>query len=186
MSENNEKLTDHDYDGIREFDNPLPLWWLLTFFGTIIFAFLYWTHFELSKAGQTQSAELAQDLAALPQAPSGGADDSEETLMAFAANHENIEEGKEIFHSRCATCHGEHLQGGIGPNLVDDYWIHGQGKLADISKVVRLGVLDKGMPPWETMMKPDEIKSVVVFVASQKGANVQNPKAPQGVKVGSQ
>lgn len=184
MSNNDEKmLTDHEYDGIKEFDYPLPDWWLFTFLATIMFGFFYFIHYELSD-GQSIAQELKADMTAIESikksAPSAG--DSEDELQKLLASAASVEEGRAIFGAKCAACHGPQLQGLIGPNLVDDFWIHGKGKLADIVSVIRKGVLDKGMPSWEGQLKDNEIKAVTVFVASQKGSNPPNPKAPQGEK----
>src|SRR5574343_592852 len=92
----------HEYDGIKEFDNPLPGWWLVTIYATIIFAFIYVIHYEFG-SGPT----LAQ----------------EPKVLAM---------GAEVFTGKCASCHGNELQGLIGPNLTDKYWIHGKGKISDI------------------------------------------------------
>ena len=95
------------------------------------------------------------------------------------------EEGGKVFATKCAPCHGPQLQGSIGPNLTDDFWIHGKGTAAEIAQIVRQGVPDKGMPAWEALLKPEEIQQVAVYVAAAKGSNPPNPKPPQGNKVGN-
>ena len=185
MSEDKEPpVTDHDYDGIKEYDNPLPTWWLVTFFATIIFAFHYWIHYEFGGA-MDQKAELKQDMAQVQQLqqkhpPSV---DKEDELQKLAGSTEVIKKGSEVFAAKCAVCHGPELQGVIGPNLTDEYWIHGRGTLVDIAQVIRSGVLDKGMPNWESQLQNDEIRALTVFVASRKGSHPANPKAPQGEKI---
>lgn len=185
MSNDNEvPILEHSHDGIQEYDNPLPAWWLWTFLGTIIFAFLYWIHYEFG-GGMTLQQELAQDLKQIEslKASNPGAQDSEEDLQKLLGVAAVVTQGKDVFIAKCAACHGMDLQGTIGPNLTDDYWIHGKGKLADIAHVVRAGVLDKGMPAWDTQLKKEEVQAVVVFVASKHGSKPANPKAPQGEKV---
>lgn len=191
MSNNNDQdnLTGHEYDGIQEYDNKLPIWWLATFIATVIFAFLYWIHYEFA-GGPNLQAELKVEMEELQQQSGGdsaaGATASlasEEDLLKMMSNPEIVENGKITFTGKCASCHGDHLQGLIGPNLVDEYWIHGKGKLADIQTVVSQGVPEKGMPSWAAMMKNDEIQSVVVYIGSLKGSKPENPKAPQGEKV---
>lgn len=185
MENENEKLvSDHDYDGIQEYDNPLPFWWLVVFFGTIIFGFHYWLHYTVG-GGQTQLAELKhemQEISAL-QAKSPGVADSEETFAKLLNDQSVLNEGQAVFAAKCAVCHGPELQGLIGPNLTDDYWIHGKGKMVDIAKVVRTGVADKGMPGWEGQLPPEEVLDVIAFVKSKHGSNPKNPKAPQGDKI---
>lgn len=176
-------INDHDYDGIKELDNPLPDWWLVTFLATIIFAFFYFIHYEFS-GGQTIAQELKEDLSQIEvlknNAPDSG--ESEEELSQLLASGTSLKEGEAVYGAKCVACHGPQLQGLIGPNLTDDYWLHGAGKLTDISAVVRKGVLDKGMPAWETQLNSAEIKAVTVFIASRHGSNPPNPKAAQGEK----
>ncbi len=177
-------ILDHGYDGITEYDNPLPTWWLVTLFATIIFAFLYWIHYEFS-GGQTNLQELEVDMAkiqvAQKKAPQGG--ESEEDLQKLLGVAPVLARGASVFQAKCAVCHGQELQGIMGPNLVDAYWINGKGSLSDIAKNIRVGIVDKGMPAWETQLPNEEITSLVAFIASKKGSNPANPKAPQGEKV---
>jgi cytochrome c oxidase cbb3-type subunit 3 len=185
MSEDKDApVIDHDYDGIQEYDNPLPMWWLVTFFATVIFGFHYWIHYEFGGA-PTQKQELAVDLGAISKlrGPEESKEPSAEDLEKLAGSAAAVEQGRGVFQGKCAVCHGNDLQGNIGPNLTDDYWLHGKGTASDISGIVRKGVLDKGMPAWETQLKSDEISAVAVFVASKKGSNPPGAKAPQGEKV---
>ncbi len=176
------EIKNHEYDGIKEYDNPLPNWWLVTFFGTIIFAFIYFLHYEFGE-GQTQEQELSAALAqidelkkAQPQVAATAAD--LETLLKDA---KVIEAGSHVYTNNCAVCHGKELQGMIGPNLVDAYWIHGKGATgAEIMEVVKNGVLDKGMPAWGPVLSPTDIIAVTAFVLTKKGTQPANPKAPQG------
>lgn len=191
QSSNNgeDKLTGHEYDGIQEYDNKLPIWWLATFIGTVIFAFIYWIHYEFA-GGPDLQAELKVEMEELQQRSGGSAQGqaavasaSEDDFLKMMTNAEIIEKGKLSFAGKCAACHGDNLQGLIGPNLVDEYWIHGKGKLTDIQTVVAQGVPEKGMPAWAAMLKNDEIESIVAYIGSLKGSKPANPKAPQGEKV---
>ncbi len=189
MNDEKENLTGHEYDGIQEYDNPLPNWWLATFFATIIFGFNYWIHYQFGEA-PTQLEELKTDMAIIesknkqanqPQNPVNAENESD--LKKLLSDSNSVSKGKEVYQTKCSACHGQELQGSIGPNLVDEYWIYGKGHLSEIISVVRRGVLDKGMPAWGTMLKEDEIKSVVVFIGSKQGTKPANPKPPQGEKV---
>jgi len=189
MSKDENRLKDHSYDGIQEYDNNLPLWWLATFIGTVIFAFIYWLHYEFA-GGPNLQAELKMEMDQLHESAEGHSQSgggsvaaSEEELLKLMSTPEIVANGKLAFKAKCASCHGEELQGIIGPNLVDEYWIHGQGKLAQIQGIVSQGVPEKGMPAWAAMLKEDEIESIVAFIGSQKGTKPANPKAPQGEKV---
>lgn len=188
MSDNNIEIQHHEYDGIKEYDNPLPMWWLWTFFGTIIFAFIYYIHYEITGApgiAAEYAAEVAEvEAQKVANAPSAESE-TEESLSAAMASPDVVKLGEATFNRVCAACHGPHLQGLIGPNLTDKYWIHGQGTRVDIIKVVREGVNDKGMPPWGGVLKPDEQYAVVAYILSKKGSNPAGAKEPQGNKIDS-
>lgn len=172
-------LLEHNYDGIQELDNSLPLWWLATFFGTIIFGFIYFVHYE-SGSGPTSTQELKESMAVLQalkaQGPSYG--DSE---LAALFTDERTKEGHEIFTGRCAACHGPSGEGVIGPNLTDNFWVHGKGSRADIFQVISEGVPALGMPTWKDQLKDTELVAVSSYVYTLKGKNLQG-KPPQGVE----
>ncbi len=173
MSDDQEKVLDHDYDGIKEMDNPLPNWWLITFFITIFFGFIYWIHYEYG-GGITQWAELEKNMAAVQelQKKSGAmVTDTEDELKKLVGDNEVISLGGEVFQAKCAVCHGATLEGSIGPNLIDETWINGTGTLLEIAGIIRKGVLEKGMPSWEGQLKNDEIRAVTAFIGSKIGQN---------------
>ncbi|MCB9025244.1 MAG: c-type cytochrome [Bdellovibrionaceae bacterium] len=179
-------LMDHNYDGIQELDNPMPTWWLITFYATIIFAGIYFFHYELS--GITSSdQELAEDfkeIKSLRQTAQANKPQMEtQDLNALVLETSAIDAGKKEFLLRCAACHGQSGEGGIGPNLTDDFWIHGKGKIEDIVAIVNTGVTDKGMPAWSEMMSAAAINNTSAFVFSLKGTNPSNGKKPEGQKV---
>jgi cytochrome c oxidase cbb3-type subunit III len=176
-----DKLLDHTYDGIQEYDNPMPRWWLLTFAGTIIFSVIYVFNIGPVGNGNGRIADYEADMAAYAKAhpaPTGG-DMSSDQLLAMAKDEEAVEEGKETYTAYCASCHAPDGGGLIGPNLTDAYWIHG-GTITDIYKTVTNGVLEKGMPPWGKTLKPDQLAEVVAYVSTLKGTTPASPKAPQG------
>ena len=180
-----EKDTGHLYDGIRELDNRLPNWWLGILWGSIVWAAAYFLYYvmgsgpTLVKTYETEHMEAAiaasQNAASKPTL-------SENALLAIRKDPARLAQGKEVFTSKCLPCHGAAGQGGIGPNLTDDYWIHG-GKLTEMLTVVTNGVADKGMPPWGPVLKEEEIQSVVGYIRSLHGTNPAGAKAPQGEKV---
>lgn len=184
MSENKEKF--HEYDGIVEHDNPLPTWWLGTFFITIIFAALYYLHYEIAGGPTlTQELQVAMDELDRTKAKSTAAApmETEDSLKEAFEKPGTLELGASAYTSKCAACHGPALQGQIGPNLTDKFWIHGKGTRMDIVKVIREGVADKGMPPWGPVMKKDEIYAVAAYIISKKGSNPAGAKEPQGEPV---
>lgn len=175
----------HMYDGIEELDNTLPEWWINSFYITILFAIGYFTYYCLGE-GPTLLKEYRHVKDAYEYAQLSTQNSikvaTETELRALLKDPSRIKEGRSIFQSKCTSCHGPQGQGGIGPNLTDDYWIHG-GKMTDILSVVTKGVLDKGMPPWGSILKQEELYSVVAFVKSLGGTHPPNPKAPQGILI---
>lgn len=185
MNLQDKPIENHEYDGIQEFDNPLPGWWLVTFYGAIIFAAIYYFNITFNN-GSTLAGEFdvawkqVQELKAAnaPKTTEVNADE----LNAKVAEPARIADGAKLFEAKCANCHGQKGEGLVGPNLTDNAWIHGKGTPADIHTVVYNGVLDKGMLAWKDMLTPDELTNAVAFVYSLKGTNVPG-KAPQGEPV---
>jgi cytochrome c oxidase cbb3-type subunit 3 len=178
-----DRIMEHEYDGIKEYDNPMPRWWLLTFAGTVIFSVIYVFNVGPVGNGKGRIADYEDDMkafAAAHPAPTGGP--SAAQLMALVGNKEEVEEGKEAFVKNCVACHRADGGGMIGPNLTDDYWIHG-ASLDSVYTVVANGVLEKGMPPWGKVLSPKDLERVVAYVATLRGTNPPDPKAPQGVQV---
>lgn len=177
-----DRLLEHSYDGIQEYDNPMPRWWLMTFAGTVIFAVLYVINVGPIGNGKGRIADYDASMKAFAAAhPTSGGDMSSAQLVALAKDHEVVERGHKTFSTTCAPCHRADGGGLIGPNLTDDYWLHG-GKITDIYHTVTNGVLEKGMPAWGKMLKPQDLQAVVAYVSTLRGTNPPNPKAPQGVK----
>jgi cytochrome c oxidase cbb3-type subunit 3 len=183
MADNdNDRLLDHSYDGIQEYDNPLPTWWKLIFYATLIVTPLYlWDPLGIGVGPGKEKAyeqQLATFNAAFPKAAATYTDDQ---LAAFAKDPAKLAAGKVVFTTYCVACHRPDGGGLIGPNLTDDFWIHG-GRPTDLMKTVTDGVLAKGMPNWGKMLKPEQVESAVAYVQSLHGTNPANPKEPQGVK----
>lgn len=105
--------------------------------------------------------------------------DSDNIILKVANNDTNIEKGKLLFEMNCTPCHGIMGAGGVGPNLTDEYWLHG-GKKSDIAKTIVYGVPVKGMIPWKSMFTPREVGELVSFISSLQGTNPNNAKSPQG------
>jgi cytochrome c oxidase cbb3-type subunit 3 len=107
--------------------------------------------------------------------------DSANIILEIAADASNIEKGNVLFQSYCSVCHGAAGQGGIGPNLTDEYWIHG-GRKSEIAKTIIFGVPEKGMIPWMNILTPTEVGELIAFIASLQGTEPENAKSPQGKK----
>ena len=178
-----DRLIEHSYDGIQEYDNPMPRWWLLTFAGTIIFAVVYVFNIGPIGNGHGRIADYEHEMKAFVAGhPTPTGTVSAGKLLAMVKDKEERHEGEEVFKKYCVSCHRADAGGLIGPNLTDNAWIHG-GQITDLYTTVRNGVLEKGMPAWGTMLKREEVEQVVAYVASLQGSNPAHPKAPQGLPV---
>lgn len=175
----------HKYDGIREYDNPMPGWWVWLFVSCVVFAVVYFvgiTFMGFINTYQDDLAESQQELAAMRASyaeanPVFQAD--EVSLAAYVEDLAQAEAGAALFATNCAACHGAQGQGVIGPNLADPYWIHDASNVG-IFNVITEGVLDKGMTPWGNILTPEERAQLVAFVRSLEGTDPPNPKEPQG------
>ncbi|RMF19057.1 MAG: hypothetical protein D6761_01120 [Candidatus Dadabacteria bacterium] len=171
MAPEKDRLKDHQFDGIQEYDNPIPLWLNLIFVGTVCFALPYMLWYHVFDKGvlpvQAYEAEMAEVQKAreaqAQQAPSLD-------VAALAADAAAREAGAQIFASTCASCHGPTAEGLVGPNLRDHAWRNGDGSLAAIINIVTNGVPAKGMPPWK-MLGPEKIHQVAAFVYSLSTPN---------------
>lgn len=174
-----EIMLDHNYDGIQELDNKLPPWWVYLFYATIVFGVVYMWYYHIQGTGNIQEEEYNQELAkaeAEMKLYASKVDENSVTLLVDAAK---IKNGEVLFQTNCAPCHGKQGQGGVGPNLTDNYWIHGGG-IKDVFKTVKYGVPEKGMIPWQAQLSPGQIQEVSSYIIKLKGTNPPNPKAPQG------
>jgi cytochrome c oxidase cbb3-type subunit 3 len=179
-AESEARILDHEYDGIQEYDNPMPRWWVSMFWATIVFSILYAINIGPVGSGAGWIAEYESDMAAFRELyPEGAPTADAGQLAALAADPSALASGQTVYSQMCAACHGAAGEGTIGPNLTDDYWIHG-ASLPEILHTVSVGVLAKGMPAWDKMLKPEEVNAVVVYVASLRGTDPPNPKAAEG------
>jgi len=176
-------LLDHNYDGIQELDNSLPPWWKYGFYLTIVVACIYFYRFHISHDGMSQHEEYVaemekgeQDKAAYLAKSANNVDESSVTMLTDPGS---ITAGKELFEKNCAPCHLPDGGGVVGPNLTDDYWLHG-GSIKDIFKSIKYGWQDKGMKSWKDDFSPKQIQELASFVKSLKGTHPATPKAPQG------
>jgi cytochrome c oxidase cbb3-type subunit III len=176
-------LLDHDYDGIKELDNNLPPWWKYGFYLTIVFALVYLIRFHVTGDGELQDAEYQSELLAAEiqkeEYRKTVADLVDESNVVLLTDMTGIGNGKTIFMNNCAACHGPAGEGTVGPNLTDDYWIHG-GSIADVFKLIKYGNPQKGMIAWQNQLSPKQIQEVASFIKTLQGTNPANGKAAEG------
>lgn len=173
----------HEFDGIRELDNNLPPWWVNMFYLTIIYAVVYMFYYQWGGPGLSQNQEYEQEMEAARMqkalALSSAADKVNEETVVALTDKNAISDGQFIFKQACAACHGQLGEGGVGPNMTDDNWIHGGG-VKNIFKTIKYGVPEKGMKSWQAEVKPSDMQKVASYILTLRGTNPPNPKAAQG------
>ncbi|MDB5005537.1 MAG: cytochrome [Mucilaginibacter sp.] len=185
LSEEKDMIMEHEYDGIQELDNPTPAWFMYLFYGTIIFGIGYLLNYHVFHTGQLQYAEYKTEVAQADIAKkaflSKSANRVDENTVKLVSDPAVISAGQGIFKTNCVACHGDNAQGMVGPNLTDDFWLHGS-KINDLFKTIKYGVAAKGMPTWEKILSPKQIADVANYVKSLHGTNPAGAKEPQGTK----
>ena len=175
-------LLDHNYDGIQELDNALPPWWKYGFIITIGFAFVYLLNFHVLGNGKNPTEEYAVEMENAKIAKelydANNKDKIDETMVPMA-DAAGMKIGKDDYIANCIACHGSKGEGGAGPNLTDDYWIH-KGSLNDIYHTLKVGYADKGMQSWAIKFSPKEMSEIASYVKMLKGTQPEGAKAPQG------
>ena len=173
----------HDYDGIRELDNRLPPWWLYGFYVSILVAAIYIWRYHIAETAplSKQEFEIAMQKAEVQKAAylAKTASNVDENTVVFLNEPTALSAGKNNFVQMCAACHGKEGQGGVGPNLTDDYWING-GSMSDIFKTIKYGKPEKGMKSWQDDYSPVQIAQLSSFIKSLHGTKPPNPKEQQG------
>ncbi len=176
-------MTSHEYDGIKELDNRLPPWWLYGFYFTILFGIVYLLHFHVLGTGKSSHeeyiAEMEQAEAEVQAYLAEQGSMVDETNVVVLTEDADLQAGEEMFLQNCSACHGQQGQGGIGPNFADNYWIHG-GSVADVFTVIKYGVPEKGMISWESQFSPVQMQQLASYILTMPGTNPPNQKEPQG------
>ena len=175
-------MLDHDYDGIKELDNALPPWWKYGFYITIVVAVFYLLKFEVWHTGMNPTEEYAAEMTAAKiqtDAYLASAKENVDENTAVLLDAAGAAEGKILFAKTCTPCHLAEGQGLVGPNLTDDYWIHGGG-VKDIFKTIKYGYPDKGMQSWQTTYSPIQIEELDTYIKTLRGTHPAHPKEPQG------
>lgn len=182
LEEEDNMDTGHNYDGIRELDNITPPWFIAGFAATILFAAVYLYRFHIAESALTQEQELAiemKDAQILQDSLlklEGNKVDENSVAMLDATG---IAAGKKLYDMNCVACHGDKGQGGVGPNMTDNYYIHG-GSIKDVFKSIKYGWVEKGMKAWKDDFSPTQIAQLSSYVESLKGTNPPGAKEKQG------
>jgi cytochrome c oxidase cbb3-type subunit 3 len=182
-----DELLDHDADGIREFDNALPRWWLYGFYFTIVFGAVYLVNYHLlpqplfGRAGMV--AEYQAELEAASKAAASRPHAAKaNVVLAVLTDQPSLDKGRAIFDGQvntCFACHRNDLGGLIGPNLTDDTWLHGC-TIQDVMNSITTGYPDKGMLAFGTgkPLTDEQLLQVASYVLSKRGSSPSAPKPP--------
>ena len=174
---------DEDFDGIVELDNPTPPWFNFLFYGTILFGIIYLFNYHYFKFGKLQDEEFKEQVELAEVAKQAYLKSAgnliDENNVVLLADNKALTNGATIFKEKCAVCHGEKAEGKVGPNLTDEFWLHG-GSVQDIFKTIKYGVPAKGMVSWQNSLNGKQMQELASFIHSLKGSNPANAKEPQG------
>jgi len=177
------KLMDHEADGIKELDNLLPRWWVWLFNFSIAFAVVYLLYYHVFYAGDLQAAEYTKEWKRGEEIKSASIAKFETGIASLTPSQDKAivgigGEGYRLFNTYCAPCHRPDGGGLVGPNLCDDYWIHGSNYVDNVKTIIN-GVPAKGMLAWRGVLNPDQIKAVSSYIYTLRGSNPKNPKPPE-------
>lgn len=187
---NDKFVPEHEFDGIRELANNPPWWLTFILIGSILFAYVYLAKYHFFGDGDLQIQEYENEMiAAMPveeeEASDGAGGISIETVKVDYSvpleNKADLDKGAKVYATNCAVCHLAEGQGLVGPNLTDEYWIHG-GSFEDIMRIINTGVIEKGMIAWKGQLSANQIHQVASYITTLVGTNPPNPKAPEGEK----
>lgn len=175
-------LLDHEYDGIREYDNPTPGWWHLIFAGSVLFGVVYFSFFTFSPMAWTPQSALAAAQTREFQrlfAEIGELAPDEPTIRSLMGDEKWMAVAQGLFATNCVSCHGPEGQGLVGPNLTDDAYKNVM-TLTDIPRVITDGAANGAMPAWGARLHPNEIVLLSAYVADLRGKNLPGPRGPEG------
>jgi cytochrome c oxidase cbb3-type subunit III len=173
---------DQDFDGIHELDNRIPPWFTVLFGATILFAAIYLLDYHVLQSSKLPAGEYQDEVSAaelqrrIIMAKEGQIDESQITALT---NTDALKRGEENFKKYCISCHGAQGQGIVGPNLTDDYWIHGGG-VKNVYTTIKQGVPAKGMISWQLVFTPKQIQELASYVLSLRGTHPAGAKKPEG------
>jgi cytochrome c oxidase cbb3-type subunit 3 len=173
-------LLDHEYDGIRELNNRLPRWWVWLFNLSILFGLIYLSYYHVLGQGKLMAAQYQDEMRVGEQIKARAVGEFEHSMGSLQPSKDPLvlNEGKETFMKLCAPCHRVDAGGLVGPNLCDDYWMHGSN-FVDNLQTIWNGVPSKGMVTWKGVLKPTTIYAAASYIYTLRGSNPKNPKPPE-------
>ncbi len=187
-NDNKDRLMDHEFDGIQEYDNPIPLWLNLILYGTVVFSVVYYFVFQIGPLVGTNGWTVAEaydqamaDNLRLRFEEIGELQPNEATLIRYMQpdNAEWLAVGQTVYKTNCQSCHAPDGSGLVGPNLTDDYYKNVK-KLGDILDVIANGAANGNMPAWKNRLHPNELVLSAAYVASLRGKNLPGPRPKEG------
>lgn len=174
---------DHNYDGIRELDNDLPPWWLWMFYLTTAFAVVYMGFYHVFGLGMNQQQQydyqMAEAKAEIEAYTAKQGNLIDENSVVAMTDEASLAKGLEIYTANCVACHLASGGGSVGPNLTDEYWIHG-GSINEVFTTIKYGVPTKGMISWQAQLSAIDMQNVASYILSLQGTNPADGKAPDG------
>lgn len=174
----------HEYDGIRELDNRLPPWWLWGFYVTITFAVVYLWRYHVAESAPLSEEEynisVARAEAEVEAYLKKKGESVNENTVEYLTAADDLAAGLKLYTASCVACHNAKGEGGVGPNLTDEYWLHG-GDIKSIFKTIKYGVDGKGMASWQAVYSPKQMAQLASYVKSLGGTNPPGGREPQGV-----
>jgi len=191
MENNNKKVKydgqpfEHEFDGIKELNNPIPPWLLYLWYVTVIFSVVYFVYYHIYGLGDLQDAEYENAMARAEAKLEKHQVETGHTAMVVFTDEENLAAGEKIYKEKlCMTCHGMLGEGNaIGPNMTDKYWLHG-GSLEEIFNTIKVGIPAKGMTPYKDQLTEEQMLQVSSYILEKLvGSNPPNAKEPQGTLV---
>lgn len=177
-------LTEHEYDGIKEYDNPTPGWWHAIFLLSCIFALFYGLYWHGNPdAKSVHQRHAADQLREIKRqfAEIGTLEADEPTILKMMGEAKWLAVGESVYRNNCVSCHGPNAEGQVGPNLTDDFWKNVK-ELPDIASVIVNGANQGAMPAWKNRLHPNEVVLAAAYIASLRGKNVPG-RAQEGEKI---
>ena len=180
-------LTGHAYDGIQEYDNPLPGWWKFLFWFFILIAPIYYFYMHSGIEGRSIHDEYNNHMASVFElrfSEIGELKPDRETILKYMNDEDDwLTVGRVVYLTNCVSCHGSDGGGLVGPNLTDDYWKNVRN-IEDIASVIENGAANGAMPAWKNRLShPNQVVLTAAYVGSLRKNPVSGKKGPEGNKI---